>query len=419
MSRNLVTVSGRAFGAALIVLGVAGTAAPVVAQQEVRIMASSGGPMGGRGSGQIPRTSLDRYGEILGLDDSQKELAAALFEGYSTAYQEASKARGEAMRAVRDSFQESQDPSVFQEKMPEITRAFTERSTALEKQFYSDLRAVLTPDQEQSFAKVERHRRRETGMRGGPGAGGASSVDLTEVARALKLTGPEVAESLEQYEAQLDRVLIDRQQTMAQLAPAGGGMDMRFDPAQMQEMMVKSREFAASLRELNESYARRLEGLVPEGQRAEFTQEMKRRSYPQVYREAHVSQSLGAAERFGDLTSEQRQSLADLRAAYNRDLPGLNERWANAIAEAENDEGQGQFTTPDGGVMQMRFGEEPEALREARKARRDLDDRTREKMNSILTKAQQERLPKREEQTAESGAFGAFVGQSITIEDRR
>jgi hypothetical protein len=385
---------------------------PGVWAQNLVVSATStiGGPGGG---GQISKTSLDRYAQVLGLDDAQREMARTLHDGYAEAYQAAGKDRRDQMSALMRSSEETGDRTVFRDKMPEVMKTYRQRTDELEKSFLGDLRALLTTEQAASWPKVERMRRREVGLPRGSGLAG-EGIDLTEVARALDLKVEGLSATLDQYELDLDRAIQDRLAEMQKFADVRPGPDpMRMDA--MQEMMAKSRELGAKIRDLNQSYARRIESLLPDSAKPAFSTEMRRRTFPQVFREPHTMKQYAAALGFSDLTTDQRASIEADKASYDRDLAAANDRWIQAIMDSEKDGQSGMVSLGDGQMMRMSFGEEPGPLNDARKARRELDERFRDRLASRLTKAQQERLPKREE--PQSGQV--FEGAQMLVIDGR
>jgi hypothetical protein len=121
-----------------------------------------------------------------------------------------------------------------------------------------------------------------------------------------------------------------------------------------------------------------------------FRDRVQAASFPRVYRKGRTIRELDAAAAMTDLDDAQRSQLAELRASYERDAAPLNAAWAKAIEESEA-EGQSGGA---GGVVMLSFGNEPESLREARKARRDLDEQVSKRLRTMLSAAQKDRLPK-------------------------
>lgn len=370
---------------------IVGLGMPIQAASGQSVFVSTTSGSGPGGNSQISRQSLDRYFELLQLDAAQRDMARTLHEGYTEAFQTAIRERREASTALMRSMEEHGDRTAIQEKMPEITQKYRERTSAIEKSFLGDLKALLSDQQAGHWPAVERLRRRETGL--GRGGLAGESVDLTDIVRAMSVNAEGLSATLQQYELDLDRALQDRAAAMAD-APAFRQGPIDIDS--MQELMGRNRELGLRIRDLNQSYARRIESLLAEGERPQFAREVRRRSFPQVYRTPHTLRLLESAAGLGDLNEDQRRTITADKAAYERELAAVNEAWADAILAAE-EEGDSGAVMGDGQMIRMRFGEEPQGLQDARRARRELDERFQDRLLGRLSKEQQARLPKREE----------------------
>lgn len=374
-------------------------ALPALAQQvqSVRVTSSFGGPGDFGSSSRVNRRGLDKYSDILSLTADQKSLAQSLLESYEAGCTSASKEFQAGREEMTRSYQETQDESIFAEKMPKLRKDYMDKTKSLEKGLFADLKALLTPEQESKWPKVERARRRETTLRVGIGSG--ETVDLINVVEGLKLS-PEVmkplTEPLDDYEIDLDRALVSKQATMNQTPSFEPGKPI--SPDEWKERMAKAREEGLKVRDINQRHARLIEAQLPEDKRAEFQKAVRQATYPQVYRPSVVTKKLDAALGLSDLEPQQREALQTLRTNYQRDSGPINDRWASAIEDADRSgkNSGGAMAIAGGGMMSISFGDDNEKspTADARKARRELDDRTKEKMGSILTKDQQAKLPK-------------------------
>ncbi len=365
----------------------------VHAQQTVMVTRSvSGSP----GAAQISRRSLDRYAEVLGLTDEQSEFARTIHEAYAAGMDRANQTRRAAFEDARRAAEDTGDHGAIMERMPEIEKSFRTSADALEKTFFDDLRAILSEGQEERWAGVERMRRREVGMRGATLSG--EGVDLVDLVASLKL-GADAAQSLTptlaEYEAEMDRHMQARVRMMADdtLAMA----DLRGDPMKTMERfqasMKASRELGVKVRDANAQYARRIGAMLPDDARGAFEEELRKRSFPMVYRPSRAARDMEAALALEDLTTDQRERLRGAQERYRREAATANDRWASAIRETEATGEDGAIATPIG-MMRVSGGDEPAVLAEARKARREADERATAALRSILTPGQQERLPK-------------------------
>jgi hypothetical protein len=384
------------------VLGVVGVGATAGAQMVFRATQT----IGDDSASVITSRSVERYAKLLGLDDDQKAIATALHEGYSAAATEANREFQDAMTAARRSFEDTGDGTVFGETIPAARKKRSETYERLESQFFDDLALVLTEAQAESLPRLERLRRRETLLPAGALSG--ETVDLTELVEDLEIdatTRQGLDETIAQYEVELDRALVKRDAIQAKgreaMSMSGGGGNYSFDPGdieKMRENAEKAREASLDVRAVNERYARIISSALGEDLRPAFETAFHTQSFPQVYHQSSVQDALSAAAGFADLTPDQRRAIQDLAAAHQRDRESVNRRWADAIRESEQDGGSGAMMAFGGGMMIGIGHEDPESpVGEARKARRELDDRTREKLLASLNDGQRERLPKRSE----------------------
>ncbi len=391
---------------------VALAALPALAQERVMVTASvvGDGPAMGA-SGRISKGAVEAYAKLLGMSEEQKTTAMTLHDGYDAEYSQATKEFSAAMEEMRRSAEESDDHSVFMEKMPKAREELSKKTKNLEKRFMNDLKDLLNTDQQPAWGKVERHRRRDVLLR--PGSVSGEGVNLLETVEGLKLS-PEVAatlsEALAAYETDMDRVLQAKQKMQDDQPPFEPGKG--FDVEAFQARMKSAREAGLQVREVNQTYQRRIENALAEDKRPAFTDAVKRATYPQVYRPSRVTRHMDAAAKFEDLNGEQKETLANLRTSYARDAAALNDKWASEIEAAEKKGGEGgEMAIAGGGMMRVQFGEgdDNSPLAQARKARRELDDKTRTRLESILTKEQREKLPKEPE-----GRAAGFNGQFVT-----
>lgn len=389
--RSLVCAAG-------VCVGVAGamvlTAAPAMAQP------GGGGGRGGFGGGGpgggfmgrmfapvMSERDLGRATAVLNLTEDQKAAVKTLREGYA----EQSRTQMEDVRAqfekARNEFRDSQDPSAFEKLRPTAEKARADRKKA-DEQFMTDVKAVLTPEQQEKWPVVERTVRRITTVRRGLMSG--ERVDVVALVDDLGLSASEVdaiKPTLDQYEQDLDRELIARNKQfdegMDQLAKLRESGDM----AAMQDLIKKGREQSVKVRDVNRRYERMIEELLPEGKKTQLAEAFKKESFPEVYRESNASRSLDAAVGFADLTAEQKEQVLALRESYRKNIASTNEKLSAAIEESE--------MTFD--ISQMGRGQRQDnPANDLRRDRRDLDRSTVEKLRAILTDAQKERLPQPE-----------------------
>jgi hypothetical protein len=350
------------------------------------------GMMGGGGTDQVTRRGVNAYAKILGFDETQKETALTLLE----ASQAESKVLGEEMQAknaeLMQRVSDGEGFGVFQKEMPDLVKGWTERAKKIEGQFFEDLKMICTPEQLEKFDRVERHRRRETGMRFGMMSGSATDlVAIAERSGAAPKDNAEYDAAVQQYESVVDRQLKDLERTSEEMQTKmmdrmkeGGAMAFQ-DPNAMTDMMKPLVEVARQLRDTNREHARKMGEFMTPELREKFEAEVAAKNYPRIYREPHLlkqAREAGAME----LSSEQRERLEAARAAYLRDAAPINEKWAKAVDDQEEKMGGTMGVMMQSWRSNDQGGDNP--LGEARKARRELDKATEDKIKEILTSDQ-------------------------------
>lgn len=374
----------------LIVLAIASLTAPRASAQP--------GMMGGFGGGQmfepgVSTRDLDRYAEFLAMNGEQKEAAGALLEGYQAEFDRAAKSMREATEAAREEFRDTRDFTVWEDLRPKMEE-FQAKRKEMENALLKDVKELMTDEQASKWPQLERLRRRETTLRRGFMSG--ETVDVVRLAEDSKWPAEvkeQVSVVLAQYEVDLDRVLIERNEQFEAGMGQGMALFRQGDMAGVNELFNKAREAAIKVRDVNRRYARLVEGMLAEDARAKFAREFKERSFPRVYRESHALRSIDAAAAFDDVTAEQKAAIAEMRAAYVREADAVNEKWAKAIEENE------LTITP----MELMGGGGGPALREGRTARREAEQKALEKLKGILTEEQVKRLPERREREEGDG----------------
>lgn len=374
-------------------------------------MGAPGNPFGS----SISRRELDKFGEILQLTEAQKEAAGALHSAYQEEFSDATKAMQDDLAAAQQEFMDSKDPAVFTKDLPEQMRKHREKQVALETSFMNDLRALLVGDQKDLWPKVERHHRRTKSLPSGMLAG--ESVNLLSIVDALDFKeerSKDLAGAIENYEIDLDRAMTERDTERERMQKEQEESMKNFDLSNLdfgaiRKTMQDVRKTGIKVREVNERHARLIGVLLPAELQADFTARVRKATYPEVYKDPYSVKAIDAAMAFDDLTEEQRSGITAIRDAFEREIGGLNDRWAAAIAEEEKDGGGDPFMG-FGRMIPGAGGGEKSASEEARSARRELDKSTLTKLKTLLTDEQKDRLPNRENDNPWMMGFGGGGG---------
>jgi hypothetical protein len=338
----------------------------------------------------VTRRNIEEYAKRLSMSPEQREGALALHDGYKAGVKAVREEMQKAMRDLMEKVTDSGDWSQMKDAGL-VMKPLGEKLEQLDAGLLSDIKALLTEEQAAQFPKIERMRRRDKDLKFGMLAG--TRVDLVAALEALKIdpeSDPRLAEAVDAYEVELDRALVTRehaQKDEQERASKDTEKMMQGDMSALGEMFKRFREIERPVRDLNKSHARRIAGVLPEDARAAFEDEVRRRAFPRVYRDSPAQKAMAAAEKFEDLTDEQRQSIADLKARFAREAEPLNARWVEAIEERDEKGVDPMSMFPGAG------GGAKNPIAEPRKARREFDKQVRSKLEAILTEAQKGRLP--------------------------
>ncbi len=359
-----------------------------------------GAGMGGMVPDLVTRRGVTAYCTLLKMDDDQRETAMVLFETTRGEYRATMEEFQRRTEQIAADVRESQDWQKMQDEISAAAERMQTRVTSLEKQFFDDLRSILTDEQMTNWERVERYRRREMMLRFALVSGaGADLIQIVERGKLAPEGNAEFAAAFLQYELDMDVPLreMEAMQREQQAKQSEQMKRWRENPMlameDMNKLMERANGLAKKVRGINRDYVRRLGSLMSDGSREALETEFAKRSFPRVYRESHASRVLRTALGFGDLTEEQRDRLRTLQEQYTRDLTAANRRWAKAIEDEEESMGGAV------GRMMRGFeggGGEDSEERKARTARRELDDKTLERAEAVLSDSQKDRLPKPE-----------------------
>ena len=372
----------------------------VLAVPSARAQMGMGGGMNGSDF-QVPisRRGVDSYSKILGLDEDQKAAVLALHEGYRAGHKATRDEIKKAMEEVQAKFRDTMDMSVFKDMNAQM-KPLTEKLEGLEKQFFADLRSLLNEEQGERFPKVERFRRRETGMMFA--VVGGARVDLLDVLEKVGVSAsadPSLSETVTSYELDLDRLLAARETGMKAFEEDSEkiteeAMQMNF--SRLEKLFKSWMDLERPMRELNKNYARRITPMLPAEKQPLFETAFRQRAFPAVYKTPHTMKEIEAALKLEDLDAGKRAQIESMKAAYERDLEPANAKWAAAIEE-KDDKGLIPF-------MAMRGGSKDNPTAGPKSERRELDKSVRERLHALLSDEQKEKLPKepKRDQAAEA-----------------
>lgn len=361
-----------------------------------------------------PMTDQDvgKYSTLLNFSPEQRDAAKVIFKQRMENYQERaravreemSKAMKEMMSAIREGGAPEPNKGA-QERMEKVGLELQAEQKTMEVGVLDDLKALLTPEQQGLWPKVERARRIDKALRSqtmmmSPGYRVDVRAEFDKFAGARKgdaalptAATTAVSESLGNYEVALDSdagavlALDEKMQALGQRAQ--GEMP---DMGAMFKLMGEAGEIAQRVRQAHERVSREIMLALPEGAQAAWTEAFGTASYPKIFRPTHGQRVLAAALKFEDLTEEQRTTLTALGEKHNASLAALRpkavkevieqqEKQTKALKEGGGPEAFAATMAPgQGGARQEMKAAETEVLKAVRAA---------------LSEEQRKRLPKR------------------------
>jgi hypothetical protein len=367
------------------------------------------GRRGGRGGGefwqQIGRQmrgdplrvrDVERAAELVGMTEDQRAAAKTLLEGYEqqlrSMREEQQAQREEAMEAMRD----SGDTSGFQ-AMRDAQAKQREKQSQLETQLLGDMKALLKPEQAEKWAGVEASIRRDQRLRRGLMSG--ERLNVRDIVHDMKLEGDAASAAegiLQQYDVEIDRQLVARDQLMDQPMPEFRGLQDPDAMEAMQKRMTERREASVKVRDVNKRFAAQVEGVLPDGQREAFKARVQEGTYPEVFRRTSGGEAIAKAMAMPDLSPEQMEQVVKIEEEYKAKLGSWQPKAVKAWDEMETQ------MTPD----RMMGGGARDAMRplgDLRGERRELDRTTLDALKKVLTEDQAKELPELEREEGGGG----------------
>ncbi len=335
----------------------------------------------------IPAAALERYGKILNLDNDQKQTARVLYQGYRGALRQTIVETNQALKAV-----EEVEPTERGNKGMQVLDSFADKHQKVEQEFFTDLKAILKPEQEGALEAVLRARRREVQMRFAFVAGeGADLVLVLDKIKASPAKGTELASAVAEYEEAIDHLMVEKQKLMrASLQRAfklqKNGMP---DVDLISSILTDIFSVGTRIRDTNRKFVRIFEPMLSEDARTALTSEFRTLSFPRVYARTLADKMLVAAKEMPELTPSQAEDLKTIHSQYTRDLEAANQRYAAAI-ESTQERVPKEFMI----IMQLRNAPgSDDPLLKAREERNDLEQKVFAKLRAMFKPEDFQKLP--------------------------
>ncbi|MEQ9094848.1 MAG: hypothetical protein RIE32_01140 [Phycisphaerales bacterium] len=375
-------------GVAIVGLGLA-VGTPALGQQGDTVMITSTSAPGGvhRGGRALSRETMQRMGEVLGLDEIQLDVAFEMFKEFADQRQQLNDRLRQDLEAARKEVTDG-DFGAMMARMKEVNGAHQSAVAELEQTLFRDMRAMLSPEQDVLWEQAERIHRRAKNL--GSLTRSEARVDLDDLVRtefADAYGQPAVTEVLERWAVHVDGLLVER---MRKAEDIGGGPGFNggvfiFDGEE--DPYEPLRTLDARIATAGQQAVRTLAGVL-EHDRVESA--WLRQAYSRVYKKTSGERRLEAAMGLATLDEAQRDQLQAAADQHERDVAAARDRWVVAEREREAED-----RLPPGVVLVV-HGQDPSPSDEAEAAVLQLDERLESKLTSILRAEQLAELPKAE-----------------------
>ncbi|CAE7273102.1 unnamed protein product [Symbiodinium necroappetens] len=352
--------------------------------------------MGGLGrSDPVSTADIQDMSEFLSFTDDQRATALDMHTAYLSTFEENRDTLYQAINAIQEEFQQTQDMSIFEE-MQKMVVEFEKTSKGAADRLFEDIQLILTEEQLENWPAFElrsfRKRTLPTVSNGGMNISGATTdlIDIYEQHIESDVEDDDVRESLlpllASYEREMDAVLHEYVEVRNEVTEDSLeiGMDWMANMDKIDEIIKTYIGAAVKIRDINDRYTGRIASILSGDTRKSWENEFNVSASPSVYTDNYIDQSFNAARELTSLTEEQRERVEELRRRYLASESSVNAKWAAALRESEENLSfsammQGQMQSPEVG--------------ELRKERGDLDARTYDELAAVLTEEQREALP--------------------------
>jgi hypothetical protein len=311
---------------------------------------------------------------------------------------EQAEADGEPLPAL-DAAGTVEERRQYFDRLRESTAKFERAKEALRQDFVNDVQSQLSAEQLERWPGLERALTRIKTLPDGRLDG--ERTDLIAIVEGLHLDGEQqaaLAEALEAYELQLHEALVARNAFVREAqSKVDGAIEQGRFTAALATVDQASR-LRVAVRGVNEQFADTIAERLGPGAGDAFRAQVRRQSYPIVYRTTRGQQAFRGARGLEALEAETRSAIDELATVHAAELEAANERLRQAIRRHQPREPrlviEGVRSMMAGGEEPLMIGDEDDPVRQAMRKRSELDERYMKQLYALLTPEQVERLPK-------------------------
>ena len=359
----------------------------------------------------INREAAEMYADLMGMDQTQREIALDMHREYMGKYRDAASAIRDVMEKMEEAFfeEDEEKAAATMRDFSKVIMGFYERTVTLADQLVGDFGALALDEAQQAgHERVRRARVRQEALALMSSNGNGEVLDL--LALSQRLDQPIELRVDGADDAAAARVLLEYEREMhptcervveLTIKSMKAQFDMMSQPESEQDWeaaMVHEAELeklSSEMLAITDRASRRVQQSLPPDVAQKWDRAVKEARYPQVYAAGEFERALDIVLGLDDLTADQRESVEATRDAWRRDAEAANTRWVKAIDDFDRLL-RNWPDSEDPEVMQKHWEDYQKADEEnsaAALARSELDERFVDRLRQILTPEQQAKLP--------------------------
>lgn len=271
--------------------------------------------------------------DMLQLDDAQKFILETLYEDYSTEFRTGVDGFRDSVASMRDHI-DPENPSQIMRIVFGTIDNWRVESRQLAEQVMEDLHGLLNQEQLEMWGQYTRKLFRLKYLKNGQLPG--ENLDLLNDVRELSLDASQVEQLqplLEEYEHGLDEALRRREQylqtSQSDLIEAISNENYSLGI----RVAARQVELRQGVRDFNETYTQTIASALPDDFSATFTDRIRQRTYPRVYRRTPADRAFEAAMKIEDLEPETLEAITDIWTSFLAELATFNEHLVQMIRD--------------------------------------------------------------------------------------
>ncbi len=290
------------------------------------------------------RRDVQLAADILGLDEAQRLIVETLYEDYAAAFEEGRQGVHDELSEISQEINKSGDVKQIMAIVFEPIENWMVTKQEMLEQLMLDVQIQLNERQQQKWPVFERRWYRINQLNKGRLQG--ESVDLVAILNQVdprRSVLDQVQNLVDEYEIAFDAALRNRDQHYRGAQPKMMAAIQDRDMGAGEPIVTRQVELRRAVRDVNERFIDLIAAQLPEPQASAFRDEALRKAYPRVYRPSRFERMAEAALGFDDISSETREAIQGLIAAYTSENGEMSKRLIAAIKASQMEDAMNTF----------------------------------------------------------------------------